>query len=253
MDQSAAPRTTLPPPRRRHRALRITGTIFGVLVIGVVALILLWNWDWFIPIVQNQASAAIGRKVTISHLHVRLGRNTIVAADNVVVANPDGFVSTYPLARIGRLTIVASVMDYINHRTIVLPSIGLDHPDIRAIAMPNGSNNFTLKLAPAKPGAKPSPPPQIGDLQITSGTAYVVDLKIKTNFAASIATRPAAGAEPAAIVVNAKGTYAGQPVTGTSSAAPCSACATPITRILSTCTSPTAQPRPPSWGPSRTR
>ncbi len=214
MDQSVSPRLPEPPPRRRHRVLRVLGTIFGVLVIGVIALILLWNWDWFIPIVQNQASAAIGRRVTISHLHVHLGRNTTVAADNVVVANPDGFVSTYPLARIGRLTIVASVMDYINHRTIVLPSIALDHPDIRAIAMPDGRNNFTLKLAPAKPGAKPSPPPQIGDLQITGGTAYVVDPKFKTNFAAGIATRPAAGTQPSAIVVNAKGTYAGQPVTG---------------------------------------
>ncbi len=205
--------TTAPPPRKRHRVLRVLATIFGVLVVGVIALILLWNWDWFIPIVQNQASSAIGRRVTISHLHVRLGRNTTVAADNVVVANPDGFVSTYPLARIGRLTVVASVMDYIHHSTIVLPSIALDHPDIRAIAMPDGSNNYTLKLRPAKPGAKPTPPPQIGNLQITAGTAYVVDPKLKTNFAAGIATRPATASEPAAIVVNAKGTYAAQPVT----------------------------------------
>ncbi len=212
MDQSAA-RIAPQPPRRRHRVLRVLGTISGVLLLGVVALILLWDWDWFIPIVQNQASAAIGRRVTISHLHVHLGRNTTVAADNFVVANPDGFVSTYPLARIGRLTIVASVMDYISHRTIVLPSIALDHPDIRAIALPDGSNNFTLKLAPAKPGAKPSPPPQLGDLQITDGRAYVVDPRFKTNFAAGIATRPASGTEPSAIVVNAKGTYAAQPVT----------------------------------------
>ena len=202
-----------PLPRPRHRVRKVFATIFGVLVIGVIALVLLWNWDWFIPIVQNQASAALGRRVTISHLHVRLGRNTTLAADNVVVASPDGFASPYPLARVGRLTVVASVMDYINHGTIVLPSLALDHPEIRAIALPDGANNFTVKLRPAKPGAKPAPPPQIGDLAITGGTAYLLDPRLKTDVAAGIATRPAEAGKPASILVNAKGTYAGQPVT----------------------------------------
>ena len=156
---------TVAPPRRR-RGLRITAIFFGVLAIAVIALILLWNWDWFIPIVQSRASAAIGRKVTISHLHVRLGRQTTVAADDVVVANPDGFPASDPLARVGRLTIVANVVDYISHSTLVLPAITLDRPDIHATALADGQNNYTLKFPASKPGAKPSPPPQIGDLQI---------------------------------------------------------------------------------------
>ncbi len=204
---------TTTPPRRPHRGRRIAATILGVLAIAVVALVLLWNWDWFIPLVERQASATLGRKVTITHLHVRLGRNTTVAADGVTVANPAGFTGTEPLARIARLTVVANVMEYFRHGTIVLPHITVDRPDIHATALADGSNNFAIKLAPAKPGAKPSPPPQLGDLEINNGTARVIDPKAKSDFTSTIATRPASGTAPAAIVVDSHGTYAGQPVT----------------------------------------
>ena len=213
MDQSTTKPATTTRPRRRHLGLKIAGGIFGALILAIAVLILLWNWDWFIPLVDRQASAAIGRRVTMDHLHVRLGRTTTVAADNVVVANPDGFASPDPLARVGRLTIVANVMEYINHRAIVLPGITVDHPDIHATALADGSNNFTIKLPPAKPGAKPTPPPQIGDLQINDGTAHIVDPKAKSNFTAAISTHPASGSEPAAIVVDSHGTYAAQPIT----------------------------------------
>ncbi len=206
MEQTAAT-----PPRRR--GLRVTALVFGVLAIAVIALVLLWNWDWFIPIVQSRASAAIGRKVTISHLHVRLGRQTTVAADDVTVANPDGFPQQAPLAHLARLTVVANVMEYFRHGTIVLPSITLDRPDVHATALPSGQNNFTLKLPAAKPGAKPAAPPQIGDLVINGGTARVIDPKLRSDFTAAIATRPAAGNAPAALTADARGTYAGQPVT----------------------------------------
>ena len=203
---------TAAPPRRRSR-LRISAILFGVLAIAVIALVLLWNWDWFIPIVQSRASAAIGRKVTISHLHVRLGRQTTVAADDVVVANPDGFAQAEPLAHIARLTVVASVMEYIRHRAIVLPSITVDQPEIHATGLANGENNFALKFPAAKPGDAPSPPPQIGDLQINQGMAHVVDPKLRSNFTVALATRPASGNAPAALTADAHGTYAGQPVT----------------------------------------
>ncbi len=74
----------MPNPRTTRRRL----AWIGVPVVLLVALAAFWNWDWFIPIVQSRASAAIGRPVTISHLHLRLGRVVTVVADGVVVANP---------------------------------------------------------------------------------------------------------------------------------------------------------------------
>ncbi len=200
------------PVRHRRRIIPIVLLLF---IAGIVALVLLWNWDWFIPIVEARASAALGRKVTIEHLHVRLGRQTTVSADNVVVANPAGFENQKPLAMIGRLSVTASVMDYLNHHAIVLPDITLDKPDIHAIALPDGSNNWTVKLV-GNSGSKTSnaPPPQIGNLTITDGTAAVIDPTVKSSFALGIATFPATATRPAELVVTSKGTYAGQPVTG---------------------------------------
>jgi uncharacterized protein involved in outer membrane biogenesis len=201
-------------PSKRHPARRVATGIFALTVVAVALLILLWNWDWFIPLVDAQASSALGRKVTIAHLHVRLGRNTTVAADDVVVANPPGFPDEAPLARIGRLSIVASVMDYIHSRAIVLPNITVDKPDIHATALADGKNNFTFALPASKPGSKPSAPPKIGDLVINNGTAHVIDPKMKSDFTLGIATRAANGDEKSAIVVTARGTYAAQPITG---------------------------------------
>ena len=201
MEQTAA---------RPHRRLRITGIVLGVLAVAIIALILLWNWDWFIPFVESRASSSIGRKVTISHLHVRLGWPTTTAtADDVVVTNPAGFPQTDPLAHVARLTVVANVMDYIRKGTIVLPTITLDRPDVHATALANGQNNYTLKFA----ADKSSKPRQIGDLEINQGTAHVIDPKLRTNFAAAVATRPASANASAAITIDARGTYAAQPVT----------------------------------------
>jgi len=198
-------------PQVRHRR-RILPIVLLVLILAVAALILLWDWDWFIPLVEAQASSAIGRRVTIGHLHVQLGRNTIVTADDVVIANPDGFPTAEPLANIGALSVTASVMDYIRHGSIVLPDISIDHPDIAATALPDGRNNFTLAFRSS--GNSSAAPPQIGNLSITDGKARVIDPAIKSDLALGIATFAATSDRPAELVVTTAGTYAGQKITG---------------------------------------
>ncbi len=215
MDQTSRPDALAQPARRTHWGRRGLAAFLLLLIIALALLIAFWNWDWFIPLVERQASAALGRRVTLAHLHVRLGRETTVAADDVVVGNPDRFPQAAPLARIGRLSVVASVMDYIHTKAIVLPHVTVDHPDIAATALADGSNNWTLTLpARSNPSARPSPPPQIGDLEINDGTAHVIDPKMRSNFTAVISTRAASGNRASEIVVTTKGTYAAQPVTG---------------------------------------
>ena len=203
-----------PAPKRRHRVWPI---IAGALGLGVVLLVLFWNWDWIIPIVQARASAALGRPVTIAHLHVRLGRRTNVVADNVVIENPQGFPTdghaAMPLARIARLTIVADVMEFIHTRQIVLPLIGIDQPHIDAVVLADGTNNFTIAPATSQGGGS-SAPPTIGTLRINQGEAHFADAKLRSNVDMTIQTRDAAGSEPAAILLDAKGLYAKQTITG---------------------------------------
>ncbi len=188
--------------------------ILGVLLLALIALALLWNWDWFIPLVNARASAAIGRSVTITHLHVQLGRTTRVTADDVTVANPAGFPVVPPFAHADHVTVAADIMAYFDTRDIVLPLIAIDHPDIDAVGFADGRNNFTITLPGPAANQAPVAPPRIGDLRITGGVARVVDAKFRSNFTLVINTRDKQGDEPSAIVVQVHGTYAGQPVTG---------------------------------------
>jgi uncharacterized protein involved in outer membrane biogenesis len=209
MSQGAAAR-----PRGRSS---IKAQIIAFILLVLVILIWFWDWDWFIPFVESQASTAIGRKVTIQHMHVHLGGVTQVVLTGVTITNPDGFTATDNFATVDRLVVDANVLDYVKHQTIVLPVIEVDHPVASVRQLEDGSNNYTLKFAKAKPDAKPSAPPQIGELVINDGEASVVMPKLKTNFDLTIQTQPSPdqnfikGDE---LVVDARGTYAGAPITG---------------------------------------
>nr|WP_159350343.1 AsmA family protein [Roseomonas harenae] len=190
----------------------------GVPAVLIVLLLALWSWDWFIPLAESRASAALGRKVTIEHLHVRLGRVTELSVDGVRIANPEGFSEDPPFARVERLTARLDVMAYWHERAVVLPSIEVTRPVIEAVAREDGSANYDFNLgkpagegAPAEPA---SPAPRIGLLRIVEGRAHVVQPKLKADFNLAVATREEESAEPR-IAVEARGTYAGQPITGT--------------------------------------
>lgn len=200
------------------------GLFLGLPILIIVLVILFWRWDWFIPIVESQASAQIGRKVTIAHLHVKLGRTTRIVADDVVVANPKDFPSDVPpLARIAHLGVDLDVMAYIHHRIISIPLIDVNGPQMEVRALANGENNYTLAIktsAPPKPGQTPSPAPQLGDLTIENGQLHAQIPKMHADFTANVETKPAEGVvaaqgQKSEIAAEAKGTYAGQPVTAT--------------------------------------
>jgi uncharacterized protein involved in outer membrane biogenesis len=179
----------------------------GVPVVLLIALVAFWNWDWFIPIVQSRALAAIGRPVTIAHLHVRLGRVVTVIADGVVVANPPDWPSDDPpFVSIRSLTIEADAWGYVRGHGFVVPMIGLDGPRVLAAETKDGTANFRLSTGGGGGGSM-----KIGDLRITDGNAHVVIPKLKADFNAKIDTQ--GDGDAAKLVVDARGTYAAQPIT----------------------------------------
>jgi uncharacterized protein involved in outer membrane biogenesis len=195
----------------------ITAQIIAAVLVIIAALLCFWNWDWFIPIVESQASAAIGRKVTIQHLHVHLGGVIEAELTGITIENPDGFAATGNFATVDRLVVDANIWDYIRHGVLVLPVIEVDHPVATVRQLGNGSDNYTLHFAKSDPNAKPSPPPRIGELVIHDGQATVDMPNLKTDFTLAIHTQ--ASTDPSFIkgdevVVDAHGTYGGAPVTG---------------------------------------
>ncbi len=208
--------TSSPPRRRRH----IWAYVLGTLVVACVAVVALWDWDWFIPILDRQASTAIGRKTTVQHLHVALGRTTTVTLEGVQVASADGYPTDKPFATADKLTAALDVMAYIHSRQIVIPQITVDKPVIDAEQDAKGEATWP---APAKSSssapADPNAGPKIGQLTINEGQAHVVLAKLKADFNLDIATRPGnagdpGGADSSQIEVKAKGTYAAQPING---------------------------------------
>src|SRR5215210_6521422 len=93
-------------------------------VVGVVGAVALSSPLWLRPLVERQASAALGRPVAIGRLHMRLGSPMVLTAEEVVVGNPPGFPSeAEPFARIPRLTMQLDAMAYLRRREFVIPSI----------------------------------------------------------------------------------------------------------------------------------
>nr|WP_294562336.1 AsmA family protein [uncultured Rhodopila sp.] len=180
----------------------------GVPIALLVVLAAIWDWDWFLPIVQSKASAALGRQVTIGHLHVRLRRHIEVVADDVVVGNPPGWPGgNPPFVSIGSLTIQAELLPYLEGRGLILPLIGIDKPRVYAAETRDGAANFRLSTG----GGGGGPALKIGDLRIDDGDARVVMPRLKTDFDARVATQ--GQGQDAKIVADAKGTYAAQPIT----------------------------------------
>ena len=141
---------------RKRKWLIGLGIPLGLLVL----LALLFRWDWLIPLIEPRASAALGRPVTLEHLHVKLGRTVVVTADDVVVGNPEGFDDPVPLARVTRLTAAVNAWDWWRGAPLTLPFIEVDKPVLNVRALPDGRANYLFEsAAPAEgqPAAEPSP------------------------------------------------------------------------------------------------
>jgi uncharacterized protein involved in outer membrane biogenesis len=206
-----------PHGRRMRRGPLVWALGLGIPAILIVGTAIVWNWDWFIPLIEPRVSAAIGRKVTIAHLHVHLGRRTKLVADGVQIDDPAGFPSATPFVRVAQLGITVDVVAYVLHREIDIPLIDLKDAKVEAIALPSGQDNYSLHLAS---GGGSSPAPKIGRLTIEGGQVHVVLPKLKADFQLAVQTKAAAGVvaqhgEDQEIAVDAHGSYAAQPVTGT--------------------------------------
>ena len=214
------------------RSRHVWAYVLGTIVVAIIAVVALWDWDWFIPMINARATAALGRPTTVEHLDIKLGRTTAVILSGVKIDNAEGLGDGKPFAQIGKLTVMADVMAYIHSKQIVIPQVIVDQPVIEADQDASGKASWTglgASSTPATPAATgkqadPNAGPKIGQLVINDGQAHVAMAKLRADFNLGISTRapenaPAseqnkAAANAGEIVVDAKGTYAAQPITG---------------------------------------
>jgi uncharacterized protein involved in outer membrane biogenesis len=194
-----------------NRRIRLWTIGIGTPLLVLLLLILFWDWNWFRPLVEAQASAALGRPVGIGHFDVRLARQPLLVFDNLTIANPEKFPGDPEMGSIGRLSVRVDLHSIL-HGPIVIPEIAIEHPNFALAQDPSGRANWQFGDPTTKPSSAPAP--VIGALTITAGTIHVIAGKPQANFTMKVETRqPAKGGE-GQILVDAKGTYAGQPIDG---------------------------------------
>ena len=186
----------------------------GLPLLAIAVLVAVFRWDWLIPIVEAQASARLGRPVTIEHLHVHLGKVTSISAEGLRIGNPEGFEEAPPFAAIPRASLDFDVAGWLRDRSVAIPVVTLEQPVFEVIGRADGKDNYTFDLGgPGQAAAEATTPaPKIGALRITGGQAHVAIAKLRADFRIEAATEDPEG-EPSRIVAKARGTYAAQPIT----------------------------------------
>ncbi len=188
--------------------------IAGGVLLALVVLAAAWRWAWLIPLVEARAGAALGREVEIADLDVDLGRVTRVTLSGVRIAVPEGYpaAADAPFARAENVTVDIALGPLARERRLSLPRIAVVRPEVWVAATPDGRAS-TYAFPGGESSGEPGEPPEIGTLEIVDGRVRVEIPHLGADFAADVATRREGGADR--IVAAAKGTYAGQPISGT--------------------------------------
>lgn len=183
----------------------------GVPVAGIALLagffLFVFSWNWFLPIVERSASAALGRGVSIARLDVDLGRVAMITLHDARIANPADFPAEQPFARLGTVNLAVDLLASARQWKLVLPSAAIDDAAIHAVALADGRNNYTFK-GDAGGGAAPGEASPVQRVTVTRGRAHVAHAPLAADFNIAFETRAAA----ADLQAEASGTYAGAPL-----------------------------------------
>ncbi len=193
------------------RSRKILLVMLGVPML-LVTLLALLPWSVFVPLIESRATAALGRRVTIGSLSVELGRTTRITAGRVRIENPDGFDPNPPLALAESVTLDLDTAKLLREWRIVLPLVDIAHPVLALLSPSEGVANYLLDLA-VPSGEENARGPNIGLLRIRDGRARIVIAHLRAEMEARFETQGGENDTTPRIVAEARGTYAGQPIT----------------------------------------
>ena len=145
------------------RWLRIGGIVFAILLLILIVLPFVINVNRFRPQVESEASAALGRQVTVGNLNLSLLSGT-VRADNIAIADDPAF-SKSPFVTAQSLKVGVEILPLLSSKFNVT-YITLEQPQITLVKTASGKWNFSsiggasAKKAP-QPAKSGSPPPSV--------------------------------------------------------------------------------------------
>jgi hypothetical protein len=121
-DDSTNPHVASPIVRRHRERLRRWPFVLGGVAVAIGVLVAVWDWNWFRPLIEREASAALGRPVTAAFQATarqadRGGGRRGADRQSRGVRTQDP-----PLAVAERLTVTIETMESLRHRALVVPS-----------------------------------------------------------------------------------------------------------------------------------
>jgi AsmA protein len=138
------------------RGLKIGAIVVVVLILLVVIAPFLIPVNSFRPQIEQQASAALGRKVEVGNLSLSLFGGSL-GADNLSIADDPKF-SSAPFLTAKSVNVGVDVMPLIFSKTLNVTGVVIDSPQVSLIRNANGDWNYsTLGASPAKAQAQAAP------------------------------------------------------------------------------------------------
>jgi AsmA family protein len=158
---------------------------------------------WAAPLIERHASASLAHPVTIRNLALHWGAPTTLIAEDVVIGNPPGFPQDEePLVRVARLAVGIDLGASLRRRAVVIASVEIEQPTIRAIETEDGQENYRLP---------PTSRPPIERLSVLNGNAHVSLADLRADLSLTFATEREPGETGSSkIVAEAKGRFAGE-------------------------------------------
>ncbi len=140
------------------RTLKIVGIVIVVLILIIVIAPFLIPVNSFRPQIEQQASAALGRKVEIGNLSLSLFSGSL-GADNLSIADDPKF-SSAPFLTAKSFNVGVEVWPLITSKTLNVTSVVIDSPQVSLIRNAAGDWNYsTLGASPTKAQAQAAPAP----------------------------------------------------------------------------------------------
>jgi AsmA protein len=138
------------------RTVKIIGIVIVVLILIVVIAPFLIPVNSFRPEIEQQASAALGRKVDVGNLSLSLFGGSL-GADNLAIADDPKF-SSAPFLTAKSVSVGVEVMPLIFSKTLNVTGVVIDSPQVSLIRNAAGDWNYsTLGASPQKAQAQAAP------------------------------------------------------------------------------------------------
>jgi AsmA protein len=136
------------------KKLRILLIAVAVIVVLLVAIPFLIPVNKFRPTIEQTASDALGRKVSVGDLSLSLISGSLTAKDLSIGDDPKFSPSPFLTAK--SLSVGVEVLPLIFSKTLNVTGITIDEPQVTLLRNPAGQWNYSSLGASAKPAAKSS-------------------------------------------------------------------------------------------------